>query len=100
VKAVILAAGPGERLSPLYRYCYDIFGSTMGKSLDIYGSFERVFRRVAGRRNLYNMHILTAILLGVPGYALVSITVHAALTAIIYAWRTAVHLHASRTRAL
>ncbi|MCW3992491.1 MAG: CDP-alcohol phosphatidyltransferase family protein [Candidatus Bathyarchaeota archaeon] len=82
-------------LIAFYRYCYDIFGGAMGMSLDIHGPFEKVFRRVAGRRNLYNIHILVAILLGVPGYALVSITVHAAITAVVYAWRASVHLHAA-----
>ena len=78
-----------------YRYCYDTFSRTMGTSLDIYGNFEKIFRRIAGRRNLYNIHILIGILLGVPLYSLMSITVHSGLTAIIYAWRTAKHLHAS-----
>jgi len=78
-----------------YRYCYDTFSRTMGTSLDIYGDFEKIFRRIAGRRNLYNIHILIGILLGVPLYSLMSITVHSGLTAIIYAWRTAKHLHAS-----
>ncbi|MFQ6053660.1 MAG: CDP-alcohol phosphatidyltransferase family protein [Candidatus Bathyarchaeia archaeon] len=82
-------------LIAFYRYCYDIFGRAMGTSLDIYGRIERAFRRIAGRRNLYNIHILVAILLGVPEYALISITVHAALTAFVYAWRAAVHLHAA-----
>ena len=76
-----------------YRYCYDIFGRSMGVSLDIYGDFERVFRRIAGRRNLYNIHILIGVLAGFPLYSLMSITVHAGLTAIIYAWRAAKHLH-------
>jgi len=76
-----------------YRYCYDTFSRTMGTSLDIYGGFEKAFRRIAGRRNLYNIHILIGILLGIPLYSLMSITVHAGLTAIIYAWRTAKHLH-------
>ena len=82
-------------LIAFYRYCYDIFGKMMGVSLDVYGPFERVFRRVAGRRNLYNIHILVAILLGVPAIALKTITIHAALTAVVYAWRAAVHLHAA-----
>jgi hypothetical protein len=82
-------------LIAFYRYCYDIFGRATGISLDIYGSFEKVFRRIAGRRNLYNIHFLVAILLGFPEYALVSISIHAAITAIIYAWRTAIHLHAA-----
>jgi len=81
-----------------YRYCYDTFGRTMGTSLDIYGDFEKKFRRIAGRRNLYNIHILISILLGVPLYSLISITVHSGLTAIIYAWRTAKHLRAADMR--
>ena len=75
-----------------YRYCYDTFSRTMGTSLDIYGDFEKIFRRIAGRRNLYNIHILIGVLLGVPLYSLMSITAHSGLTAIIYAWRTAKHL--------
>jgi len=78
-----------------YRYCYDTFSRTMNMSLDVYGDFERAFRRVAGRRNLYNIHILVGVLMGVPSYSLMSITVHAGLTALIYAWRTAKHLHAA-----
>ena len=78
-----------------YRYCYDTFSRTMGMSLDIYGDFEKKFRRIAGRRNLYNIHILIGVLLGVPLYSLMSITVHSGLTAVVYAWRTAKHLHES-----
>jgi len=78
-----------------YRYCYDTFSRTMGTSLDTYGEFERTFRRIAGRRNLYNIHIFIGVLLGFPLYSLISITAHATLTAIIYAWRTAKHLHAA-----
>jgi len=78
-----------------YRYCYDTFSRTIGTSLDIYGDFEKTFRRIAGRRNLYNIHILIGILLGVPLYSLMSITIHSGLTAIVYAWRTAKHLRAA-----
>jgi len=77
-----------------YRYCYDTFSRTMGTSLDTYGNFERIFRRIAGRRNLYNIHILIGVLLGFPQYSLVSVMAHAMLTAMIYAWRTAKHLYA------
>lgn len=78
-----------------YRYCYDTFSRTMGTSLDTYGDFEKIFRRVAGRRNLYNIHIFIGVLIGFPLYSLMSVMVHAMLTAIIYAWRTANHLHAA-----
>ena len=78
-----------------YRYCYDVFSRTMKTSLDNYGRFERLFRRVAGRRNLYNIHILVWILLGTPLYSLISILLHSALTAVVYAYRVAKHLNAA-----
>jgi phosphatidylglycerophosphate synthase len=78
-----------------YRYCYDLFSRAMKTSLDNYGRFERLFRRVAGRRNLYNIHILVWVLLGIPLYSLMSILLHSALTALVYAYRTAKHLHAA-----
>jgi hypothetical protein len=36
-----------------YKHVYDQFSKVMGRSLDDAGNFERIFRRVAGRRNLY-----------------------------------------------
>lgn len=78
-----------------YRYCYDIFGRVMNISLDVYGNFEKIFRRIAGRRNLYNIHIFLGVLFNVPLYALLSITIHAALTAAIYSWRSIKHLRAA-----
>ena len=84
-----------------YRFCYDQFGRVMGVSLDVYGRFERAFRRVAGRRNIYNVYILVGALLGVPLCSLVGISFHSALTAAVYAYRAAVHLHATdKTKAL
>lgn len=80
-------------LIAFYRNVYDRFGQSAGKSLDMYGKFETVFRRVAGRRNLYNLHILLFVLLDLPFYAIVSIFVHALVTALIYAYRALVHLH-------
>ncbi|MDI6691260.1 MAG: CDP-alcohol phosphatidyltransferase family protein [Candidatus Bathyarchaeota archaeon] len=77
-----------------YRFCYDQFRRATGVSLDVYGRFERAFRRIAGRRNIYNVYILIGVLLGVPAYSLIVILVHSAITAIIYAWRAAIHLHA------
>lgn len=80
-------------LVAFYRQCYDRFRMSLGKSLDAYGRFERAFRRVAGRRNLYNIHIFVAVILGVPLYCLMSIAFHAAITAMVYAYRACVHLH-------
>ena len=66
----------------------------MGVSLDVYGRFERAFRRVAGRRNIYNVYILIGVLLGMPLYSLIAILFHSALTAVVYASRAAIHMHA------
>ena len=77
-----------------YRNVYDQFGKTMGKSLDDAGNFERVFRRVAGRRNLYNIPILVSILLGKPLYALIFILFHSGITAIVYSARAMKHMSA------
>jgi choline kinase/phosphatidylglycerophosphate synthase len=80
-------------LIAFYRQCYDRFRMSTGSSLDTYGSFDRVFRRVAGRRNLYNLHIFLGVIFGVPFYSLVSIALHAAITAVVYASRACWHLH-------
>jgi len=77
-----------------YRFCYDQFSRATGISLDVSGRFERAFRRVAGRRNIYNVYILIGVLLGVPLYSLMGIFVHSALTATVYAYRASTHLHA------
>jgi len=75
-----------------YRFCYDQFGRAMGVSLDVYGRFECAFRRIAGRRNIYNVYILVGALLGVPLYSLLGIFFHSAITAAVYAYRAALHL--------
>lgn len=77
-----------------YRFCYDQFSRATGVSLDVYGGFERAFSRIAGRRNIYNVYILVGAILRVPLYSLIGILFHSAITAITYAYRAAVHLHA------
>jgi hypothetical protein len=67
----------------------------MKVSLDTYGRFERAFRRIAGRRNIYNIYIFFGVLFDLPLFALYAITFHSALTAVVYASRASVHLHAS-----
>lgn len=77
-----------------YRHTYDQFRKAMGRSLDDYGRFERAFRRVAGRRNLYNIPIFISILLGVPLYSLIFVFFHSLLTAVVYAARAIKHMRA------
>jgi len=76
-----------------YRNVYDRFRSATGVSLDDYGGFERKFKRIAGRRNLYNIPILVSILLNVPLYSLFFILFHSAVTAIVYTARAAKHMY-------
>ena len=76
-----------------YRHVYDQFRGAAGKSLDDAGNFERIFRRVAGRRNLYNIPIFVSIILGVPLYSLFFIAVHSGITALVYASSAIKHLY-------
>jgi CDP-L-myo-inositol myo-inositolphosphotransferase len=81
-----------------YRHIYDQFRRTAGKSIDDSGGFERRFKRVAGRRNLFNIPILVGILLvpiyslNVLSYSLVFILFQAGITAIVYSWSAIKHL--------
>ena len=77
-----------------YRNVYDQFGKSMGRSLDDAGDFERRFRRIAGRRNLYNVWILAGVLVGMPVASLIAITFHSGLTALVYSWRALAHMGA------
>jgi len=83
-----------------YRHVYDQFRRAMGKSLDDSGGFERKFKKIAGRRNLYNIPILVGILL-VPLYSLdaliyslVFIFLHSGITAVLYSLRAMKHMRA------
>ncbi len=91
---LLLAAGIVLNVS-FYRSCYDQFRGAMGRSLDDFGRFERVFRRVAGRRNLYNLHILFWLVVGQVQICLFTILVHSILTSIVYFWRAFKHLRSA-----
>lgn len=70
----------------------------MGRSLDDSGDFERRFKRIAGRRNLYNIPILVGVLL-IPlyslnalVYSLIFILFHSGVTAVVYSLRAIKHM--------
>jgi len=65
----------------------------MDRSLDDAGNFERKFKRIAGRRNLYNIPILVSILWGVPLHSLFFILFHSGITAIVYSARAMRHMY-------
>jgi len=57
------------------------------------GRFDRIFRRIDGRRNTYTLHFLIFLLIPWKQYLIVSMLVHAAITGIIYASRAIYHLN-------
>ena len=81
-----------------YRHIYDQFRRAMGRSLDDSGDFERKFKRIAGRRNLYNIPILVGVLLtplyssNALVYSLVFILLHSGITAVVYSLRAIKHM--------
>lgn len=85
--APLVVAGVTVAVVAFYRSVYDQYGKQTGHSLDDAGGFDRRFRRVAGRRNLYNLWILAFVLAGVPAGALWAIAVHAGVTGVVYALR-------------
>lgn len=71
------------------------FRQVMGVSLAEYAPFDRAFRRFDGRRNIYTLHMLLGIVIGLPSYAVCTMTLHAFLTGLAYFVRAAKHLRAA-----
>lgn len=88
----LLLAGITVTLVAFYRSIYDHYGKQAGHSLDDSSPFARHFRRIAGRRNLYNIWILAGVLAGAPLFSLYAIAIHAAVTATVYSAQTIVLL--------
>jgi phosphatidylglycerophosphate synthase len=85
--APLVLAGVTVAVVAFYRSVYDQYGKQSGHSLDDAGRFDRRFRRVAGRRNLYNLWILAFVVAGAPMAALWAIAAHAVVTGLVYALR-------------
>jgi phosphatidylglycerophosphate synthase/choline kinase len=71
------------------------FRRVMGVSLAEYAPFDRAFRRFDGRRNIYTLHMLLGIVMGLPSFAVCTMTLHAFLTGLVYFVRAAKHLRAA-----
>ena len=74
------------------RHCSMQFKEVMGVPLADYAPFDRRFRRFDGRRNIYTIYILGGTILGFPLFALFAMTLHALVTAFVYAIRAYKHL--------
>jgi len=75
-------------------YCGQTFGKAIkDRPLADYGRIERLFRKFDGRKNSYIIFILIGVLLNVPFWSLVAISVWSLVNAIFYSSRTVKHLH-------
>jgi hypothetical protein len=68
------------------------YRQVMGVSLSDAGRFDRAFRRFDGRRNIYSVHMVLAVVAGVPVLGSWTMALHAAVTAGVYAVRAVTHL--------
>jgi len=77
------------------RHCSMQFRAVMKVPLADYAPFDRAFRRFDGRRNIYAVYILIGVIIGLPIYSLLAMTIHAILTGIVYFIRSVKHMHAA-----
>jgi phosphatidylglycerophosphate synthase len=66
---------------------YTLASKWYGKSIDLFGSFDRAFRRIAGRRNIYGAMFIIGFSLGYPSYTFAVVAAWAAVTASIHSYR-------------
>jgi phosphatidylglycerophosphate synthase len=66
---------------------YTLAEKWYGKSIDLFSSFDKVFRRIAGRRNIYGIMFFLGFLFGYPLHTFAAVTVWAAITASIHGLR-------------
>lgn len=66
---------------------YTLAGHWYGKSIDLFGAFDRVFRRIAGRRNIYGILFIIGFSVGYPLQTFALTAIWAFLTASIHAFR-------------
>jgi len=75
-------------------YCGQAFGKGLKqRPLADYGRIEQLFRKFDGRKNSYIIFILIGVLLNVPFYSLLAITLWSFISAGFYCLRAMKHLH-------
>ncbi len=80
------------------RHCYMQFKEVMRKALTAYTSFDRVFAKVDGRRNVYVLYMMLFSWLPWPGkplYAMYAMLIHSSVTALVYTIRAVQHMSAA-----
>lgn len=66
---------------------YTLAGKWHGKSIDLFAPFDRTFRLIAGRRNIYGMMFIVGFALGYPSFTFTAVAVWAAVTACVHGLR-------------
>jgi phosphatidylglycerophosphate synthase len=67
---------------------YTLTNKWYGKTVDFFSPFDRAFRRIAGRRNIYGFMFIIGFSFGYPYQTFAIVAVWAALTAAIHSLRT------------
>ena len=73
--------------------CYYLIHVRLGKELDELGGFDRAFRLVGGRRNIYMWMFLFGSWAGYPAHTFVAVFVWAAITVGVHGSRVIYHLN-------
>jgi phosphatidylglycerophosphate synthase len=66
---------------------YTLASKWYGRSIDLFSCFDRAFRRIAGRRNIYGAMFIVGFSLGYPLYTFAIAAVWAGVTAAIHGCR-------------
>jgi hypothetical protein len=66
---------------------YTLSNKWYGKTVDFFSPFDRAFRRIAGRRNIYGFMFIIGFSFGYPFQTFAIVAIWAALTASIHGLR-------------
>jgi len=63
---------------------YTLAGKWYGKSIDLFSTFDKSFRRIGGRRNIYCAMFIIGFLLGFPLQTFIAAAIWAAVTTAVH----------------
>jgi hypothetical protein len=66
---------------------YTLANKWYGKTIDLFSPFDRAFRRIAGRRNIYGFMFIIGFSFGYPFQTFAIVALWATLTASIHSFR-------------
>ncbi len=66
---------------------YTLAGKQHGKSIDLFSPLDAIFRKIAGRRNIYGYMFIVGFLAGFPQHTFIAVAVWAFITAMVHGVR-------------